>query len=90
MCSSEIVPKSVENNRNKLHVPCPLDVVVSCPASLSWSAPQTELSPSKQLSPLSKVEQKRLQWQRERGMYFSYLCVIFFKHFDFSTKDCCY
>ncbi|KAF8766803.1 hypothetical protein HNY73_019832 [Argiope bruennichi] len=36
-------------------------------ASLSWSAPQTTtVSPTK-LSPLSKVEQKRLQWEKERA-----------------------
>ncbi|GFQ70328.1 CCDC66 domain-containing protein [Trichonephila clavata] len=51
---------------NQLKVPCPLDVVISCPASLSWSAPQTVVSPSK-LSPLSKIEQKRLQWEKERA-----------------------
>ncbi|XP_035214435.1 uncharacterized protein LOC118188176 isoform X2 [Stegodyphus dumicola] len=62
---STCVPSSEESS-NKLHVPCPLDVVISCPTSLSWSAPQTDLSPSK-LSPLSKVEQKRLQWEKERA-----------------------
>ncbi|GFY26449.1 CCDC66 domain-containing protein [Trichonephila clavipes] len=51
---------------NQLKVPCPLDVVISCPASPSWSAPQTVVSPSK-LSPLSKIEQKRLQWEKERA-----------------------
>ncbi|GFU23256.1 CCDC66 domain-containing protein [Nephila pilipes] len=58
-------PTATKESCNQLKVPCPLDVVISCPASLSWSAPQT-VSPSK-LSPLSKVEQKRLQWEKERA-----------------------
>ncbi|CAL1289702.1 unnamed protein product, partial [Larinioides sclopetarius] len=61
------IPKLSEESCNRLQVPCPLDVVISCPASLSWSAPQTTtVSPTK-LSPLSRVEQKRLQWEKERA-----------------------
>ncbi|GBO28862.1 hypothetical protein AVEN_274328-1, partial [Araneus ventricosus] len=63
---SNSIPKISEESCNHLQVPCPLDVVISCPASLSWSAPQTTtVSPTK-LSPLSRVEQKRLQWEKER------------------------
>ncbi|KAG8180790.1 hypothetical protein JTE90_012969 [Oedothorax gibbosus] len=56
-----------EETTDHPQVPCPLDVEISCPASLSWCGGQgEELSPSK-LSPLSKVEQKRLQWEREKA-----------------------
>lgn len=79
---SSSIPKTSEESCNHLQVPCPLDVVISCPASLSWSAPQTTaVSPTK-LSPLSRVEQKRLQWEKEKGkrfwQIFSFISILYF------------